>query len=184
MDEKLLPSDEATRSKRMVLHGLGGIGKTQIAVEYANSRRKNYSAVIWVSVRSEQTLKKTLATFAEKIPLPDFLDRSGHVLETRSGLENAYNGVKEWLDFPGNHKWLIVFDNVDKHEVIGTQQGDNSSGFDIRRFIPGQGTVIITTRLADLRRLGDSIEITEVPIDDGLSILCNASGRDADEDGE
>jgi len=183
MDKALIPPDKATRSRRVVLHGLGGIGKTQIAVEYANSRRKNFSAVFWISAKSEEVLKHMLAAFAERIPLQDVLDSSGQIIKTNDGFERAYTAVKEWLDLPDNHRWLIVFDNVDKHQPSGSGR-DDTKIFDIRHHIPGQGNVIITTRLADLRRLGEDIEIEKMSEEESLQILCNASGVHADEEGE
>jgi AAA+ ATPase superfamily predicted ATPase len=37
----------------IVLHGLGGIGKTQLAVEYARRHKDSYSAIFWLDIRDE-----------------------------------------------------------------------------------------------------------------------------------
>ena len=53
--------------KTVVVHGLGGMGKTQLALEYAEQHRKEYSAVFWVNSKSEDMLKQGYAAAAGRI---------------------------------------------------------------------------------------------------------------------
>lgn len=50
-----------------VIHGLGGMGKTQLAVAYAKRHRDKYSAVFWLNARDEATLKQAFVEVAERI---------------------------------------------------------------------------------------------------------------------
>jgi hypothetical protein len=51
-----------------VLHGLGGMGKTQLAVEFARCHHRRFSSVFWLERRSEDTLKRSTTSHASRIP--------------------------------------------------------------------------------------------------------------------
>jgi ATP/maltotriose-dependent transcriptional regulator MalT len=51
----------------VVLHGLGGIGKTQLAVAYAKRHKANYSAIFWLNSKDEDLLKQSFAIVARRI---------------------------------------------------------------------------------------------------------------------
>jgi ATP/maltotriose-dependent transcriptional regulator MalT len=55
--------------RTVVLYGLGGIGKTQLAIAYAKQYRDKYSAVFWLNIRDEDSLKQSFAK-AAKTPHP------------------------------------------------------------------------------------------------------------------
>ena len=60
---------DATVGRRTaVVHGLGGIGKTQLAIAYfVKQNRSHYSATIWLNARDETALKQSFARTAEWI---------------------------------------------------------------------------------------------------------------------
>ncbi|KAF8475539.1 P-loop containing nucleoside triphosphate hydrolase protein, partial [Kalaharituber pfeilii] len=143
---------------QIVLHGMGGMGKTQLAMEYIYRHFKNYSSVFWINAASEQTTKisfthimqqliKHHAKLSEKPDYPHIgrllgmagkLDSMGmFTVQQPSEEQHIVNAVKEWLTAEDNTKWLLVFDNFDDLE-----------SFDINDYIPtsAHGTVIITSR--------------------------------------
>jgi len=46
--------------KAVVLHGLGGIGKTQLSIAYAKRHKDSYSAIFWLNIKDENSLKQSL----------------------------------------------------------------------------------------------------------------------------
>ena len=64
IEHSLLQSDPQSGRKIRVLHGLGGIGKTQLAIAYARKHQEVYSAIICVNGNSKDTLLQSLAAFA------------------------------------------------------------------------------------------------------------------------
>jgi hypothetical protein len=68
LKEHLLPAWQQGCRKVAVLYGLGGIGKTQLSVEFARRHHNRFSAVFWLDARNEDSVKRSLAAFAGKIP--------------------------------------------------------------------------------------------------------------------
>ncbi|KAF8458523.1 P-loop containing nucleoside triphosphate hydrolase protein [Kalaharituber pfeilii] len=143
---------------QVVLHGMGGIGKTQLALEYVYRHSGNYSSMFWINAASEQTTRITFTHIMQQLikhhaslsDEPDYahigrllgmagkLDSTGmFIVQQSSEEQHVVNAVKEWLTAKDNTKWLLVFDNLDDLE-----------SFDINDYIPtsAHGTVIITSR--------------------------------------
>ena len=116
----------------LVLHGLGGVGKTQHAVQYAHERRDRYSQILWASAESEQTLRDALATLAElpELALP---------VETDFASLEKIRALRRW--FEGTENWLLILDNADFPEAARAIEGLLPSAH--------SGYVIITARVAE-----------------------------------
>lgn len=170
----ILTSDGSRRIA--VLHGLGGIGKTQLAVAYAKRYRHDYSAVFWLNIKDIDSLKQSFAQVTKQI-LRDHPSASGlSYLDTNGNLDEVVEAVKAWLSLPKNTRWLLVYDNYDNPKVPGN---DDAAAIDIRKFFPEsyQGSIIITTRLAQVK-VGCQVAIKKLTnIEDSFQILSNASGR-------
>jgi hypothetical protein len=66
LEDSLLPSC-VLRRRVFILHGLGGIRKTQLALEFARSHRNHFSAVFWLDGSDQDTLNENLSTVANRI---------------------------------------------------------------------------------------------------------------------
>src|SRR5262245_23836346 len=84
------------------LNGLGGIGKTQTALEYAYRHRQDYQIVLWGNAYARETLVSDFASMA------GLLNLSEKEVQDQS---EAANGVKRWLE--DNEGWLLILDNAD-----------------------------------------------------------------------
>ncbi|TPX13511.1 uncharacterized protein E0L32_005982 [Thyridium curvatum] len=107
-----------------VIHGIGGVGKTQVALEYTYRFREDYAYIFWVRAENSVELLTYFARFARALtPASAVQDQVTNV-----------KLVKDWLVQNGN--WLLVFDNADDPDV------------DLSLFwSPGShGSIIVTTQ--------------------------------------
>ena len=162
--------------KTVVVHGLGGMGKTQLVLAYAQQHRQEYSAIFWVNSKSADTLKQGYAAAAKRI----FREHPSlvHLKTVAEGgdLEEAVEAVKRWLSSAGNDRWLVIYDNYDTPKLPGH---DEPGTFDIRPLLPEthHGAVLITTRSSHLK-LGRRVAVKKLQdIEQSLEILANASER-------
>lgn len=168
MELILQPQSDISSSSRkvLVLGGMGGIGKTQLAISYAERHRTNYTSVFWLNATSEVSLKTSLQNVAYRA-LP---------LETVSKLkdEQIYIHVSNWLSEHDNTRWLLIFDNYD--------DPDEYSLYTYFPFV-AHGSIIVTTRQPD-RVNGDKVRVQSMSKEkDSLRVLATRSGRDNVESG-
>lgn len=187
-----------------VVHGLGGIGKTQLAIAYIKRNRSHYSAALWLNAKDETALKQSFARAAGWI-----LRHHPSVIYIKSALESrdldeTVKAVKRWLDEPMNDRWLVVYDNYD-NPLLGnqTEKGlasasfveastnsdddeDLATAFNLQKFLPetDHGAIIVTTR-SSMVKLGQTIHLRKLEdINDSLEVLASVSGREDLRQGE
>jgi NB-ARC domain len=160
----------------VVLHGLGGIGKTQLAITYARRHKEKYTAIFWLNTNDEDSLKLSFRDVAQQVlrhhPSTSVLSS----VDQDKDLDQVVSGVKAWLDFPQNTKWLMIYDNFDNPKTFSNT---DASAVDIRQFLPrsNHGSIIITTRSSQVRQ-GERIHVQKLlDIREGLEIVSNMSGR-------
>lgn len=164
LQKTLLPQGESQRQKIFVLHGLGGIGKTQLAVEFTRRHHSKFSSVFWLDGNSEDSLKQSIASYASRIPAGQITDSSRGYSKGNSGdIDAVVAEVVKWLARPDNTDWLLVFDNVDR-EYIVRSQGSDPLAYNVRDYFSGadHGSILITTRLLRLAQLGNSRQLAKV----------------------
>lgn len=121
------------------LHGLGGVGKTQMAVEYIYRYRHEYDVVWWIPSDQAFLVKTALAELAPNLGLPT---------AAVSGIDDAAKDALDALRRGEPYsKWLLVFDNADQPE-------------DLLDLIPRDlGHVLITSRNHRWGSLVDAIPV-------------------------
>jgi hypothetical protein len=162
LERALLPQRQNMRQKIFVLYGLGGIGKTQLAVEYTRRHHRKFGSVFWLDGSSEVSLKLSIGRCASRIPAGQISDTSRTYSASSEGnLDEVVGEVMGWLAQSDNTNWLVVFDNVDRD--YGPHAAD-SLAYDVRQYFSGadHGSVLITTRLARLEQLGGSQQVGKV----------------------
>ncbi|KAI9682556.1 MAG: hypothetical protein M1822_006854 [Bathelium mastoideum] len=164
----------STRST-VVLHGLGGMGKTQLAIAYAQRHKEKYTAIFWINTSDEDSLKLSFLDVARQIAR-DQPEASVLASVDMENLDDMVNAVKTWLSLSKNTHWLLIYDNYDNPRLSGN---NDRSTLDLRRFLPesDHGSIIVTTRSSKVT-LGRRMQLKKlVDIKHGLEILSNASGR-------
>jgi len=87
--------------------GLGGIGKTQIAVEYAYRYKEEYHAVLWISAASRETLIESFVTLARLLALPATDEHDPN---------RTVTAVQHWLTH--HTQWFLILDNADDSTLV------------------------------------------------------------------
>ncbi|KAI1325074.1 hypothetical protein F5Y16DRAFT_411663 [Xylariaceae sp. FL0255] len=158
--EQVFSSDRTSADRVVfVLHGLGGMGKTQFAADFVRKHHTEFSKVFWLDGRTEETLRRSLVMCATTIQNNAIGEQSHEKLFNCEGSVDALiMRVMNWLSRPGNTSWLLVFDNVDKDH-----HGRDSEAYDVTHYFPSSnGSILITTRLSRLAQLGHSRRLDKV----------------------
>lgn len=169
MQELLSP---ATRTQNVVaVSGLGGMGKTQLCIHYAELHRETYSSIFWLNAKDESTLKAGIVNLVMRVADGSSSPRASHL-----NPDEAVKWFQSWLSKSGNSRWLVIFDNYDDPDVPGMR---SATGYDLRRFFPPrqQGFILITTRVT---RLSFATQLKLRKLEEpreSLMILANRSGR-------
>jgi tetratricopeptide (TPR) repeat protein len=146
-----------TSSRTIVLLGMGGSGKTQLALEFCRQAEESlgFMAIIWIDASSPASVAQSYKIIAKNISK----DRQDDVESdaTISLVHNVLRGWKQW--------WLVVFDNYNSPKAFQSQG--------IRHYIPSgnNGCILFTSRHADSTRLGHSIAVSGMNDSESLSLL-------------
>ncbi|KAJ5540813.1 hypothetical protein N7494_005889 [Penicillium frequentans] len=98
------------QGSRVVLIGLGGVGKTQIAIEYCHwvQQRCPETWVFWIHTSNVGRFKESLRDLADQAEIPGRQDRNANIFQL----------IGNWLRDEKIRKWILVLDNVDDDELL------------------------------------------------------------------
>ncbi|CAI7640439.1 unnamed protein product [Penicillium pancosmium] len=163
IDEK-----NAVDASRIALVGLGGVGKSQIAIEYCYRVRDQSpdTWVLWLHASNITRFDQSCRHAADRLQIPHRNSPQANILQL----------LHDWLQDERN-KWLLILDNVDDdqflHEIPSMEQG--ARGWPVREYFPqgSNGSVIITSRykLAVSSMVEDSDIIAIDPMDEAHAIV-------------
>ncbi len=156
--EELLEDLREALSTRepVALYGLGGKGKTALAVEYLHRYQAYYEIVWWVRAEEPATLAAEYAALAGPLELPE-KDAPDQEAQVRAVCRHLGR-----LD-----KWLLVFDNA-------------GGPTDVKGFLPrgGGGHVLITSRNPAWRGLARPLEVEVLPRPEAVAFLLQRTGQE------
>jgi serine/threonine protein kinase len=135
--------------KTPAVSGLGGIGKTQIAIEYVYRYHSEYQFILWVR---GDTREKMLSDFAALSTMLNLKEQ--HEQEQRLVIE----AVRTWLR--KNTKWLLIIDNVEDLRLV-------------ERLLPSraQGHILLTTRTQTTGNIAQCIDLGKMTLEEGALFL-------------
>ena len=105
--ETLFSEEPKNYNRRVALYGLGGIGKTQVALEYVFANQTYYEHIYWVSAATQAALVHGYQCIARRIGLKS---------AQRAVTIEFIPDVLQW--FRRSEKWLLIIDNLDDIEVL------------------------------------------------------------------
>ncbi|KAL2195759.1 hypothetical protein P885DRAFT_70379 [Corynascus similis CBS 632.67] len=155
------PSTGGTWQPRACLYGLGGIGKTQIALAYVFWLRETRPdiSIFWVHASTAERFRQAYTSIAQECQIAGYDDPITNVLPL----------VKKWLERKDRGRWLMVIDNADDKEVFfgqktGSAVDEGSSGHEgnLGRYIPqcAHGAILGKHLIELLRVWLDGVDTT------------------------
>ncbi|GHO97453.1 hypothetical protein KSF_075010 [Reticulibacter mediterranei] len=135
---RLKGSQLVALTQSSAITGLGGIGKTQVAIEYAYRYRHEYNTILWLAAETTESLMNSLQQMVDLLQQPQFQQKEQ---------AQIVKAVQNWL---GTHsEWLLICDNVEDLNLL-------------QAVLPPlrQGAMLLTTRR---QALGPLAELLELP---------------------
>jgi hypothetical protein len=141
----LLPESHPDQRKLEIVSGLGGIGKTQLAIQFVKLHEDKFSSTFFIDAHSQESVSRTFLGIHLLLWGDCNKQASGIVDESKMLDTRMISEVLDWFCLDGNTRWLLIFDNVDR-------QPSDPDGIDITAFFPpcNRGSILITTRLNPL----------------------------------
>lgn len=147
--------DTASSFKQPVaLSGLGGMGKTQIALEYAYRYREEYQVVLWAKADSQEVLISELVSIATLLKLPG---------QHEQDQQYALAAVKRWLEVHAN--WLLILDNIEDLTLVHTYLPTTT-----------RGHILLTTNSQIMHGIARRLDIDKMEPEDGVLLLLRRVG--------
>ena len=163
MDKYLLNESKGTT---VVLLGMGGSGKTQLALDCWQrvKTKSNFSAVIWIDASSPATVAQSYSNIALKVT-----GGSESIIDAEESMKIVERALQEQ-----GGRWLVVLDNFDNPKAF---QSHN-----IQHYIPTvqNGSTLFTSRHTDSERLGHVIRVSKMSEDESVNLLLHQSTSDAE----
>ena len=140
------------RDRMQIITGMGGVGKTQLALEYAYRHTENYPLIWWANASDASALQSSFASFAQQLGIAP------------SRIPNELReAVCAELEKRGN--WLLILDDARDRETV-------------RHFIPKRGGhILITSRASNWEGIGKSFCLRVLERAEAIDLLIKRSGR-------
>ncbi|MCA9952844.1 MAG: tetratricopeptide repeat protein, partial [Anaerolineales bacterium] len=137
--------------------GLGGVGKTQLALAFSYQHQNSYSLVYWLRSGDRPTLGSDMLVLAQTLKLA----------QADTDVETGRAVLMRWLA-QTKRPWLLVFDNVDTLEPR-----------DMQEFVPksGPGHVLITSRNPGWSSLAVVLQTDVFTPDEAVTFLLDRTGQ-------
>jgi len=143
------------------VYGLGGIGKTRTAIEFAHRYAEEYTALLFVRAESPESLHANLAALCGSLVL-DLAEKEARELDVQ------VNAALHWLQqHPG---WFLILDNVDTEEAAQAVE-------ELLVRLAGVGQVLITSRISRWSASIESLALDVLAVEDATDFLLERTAK-------
>jgi len=155
MEEALAKGEVAALTQPQAITGLGGVGKTQLAVEYAYRHAADYDIVWWVRSEEQVTMATDFASLGPELRPP---------IELIADLDRNVTAVKRRLE--QTSRWLVIFDNAPDAGSVSETLPRSSTGH-----------VLITSRDQNWLSLARTFPVRTLERKDAVKFLLERTGQ-------
>lgn len=143
---RLPPVLSETHLQVSALCGLGGVGKTQIALEYAYCHIQDYRAVFWIEAETLERIHSSILRIAEVLDLPE---------RTEMKQQRIVTALQRWL--ATHSQWLLIWDGLENLDLL-------------QPFLSPlqKGALLITTRCQALGSLARGLPVAPMLLEEGI----------------
>jgi tetratricopeptide (TPR) repeat protein/DNA-binding XRE family transcriptional regulator len=153
LHQQLAPSRRLAISQ--AISGLGGVGKTQVALEYVYRHQRDYQHVLWARADSRESLISEFERLAADLDLPGNKDQDPNRV-----VAAVQNWLRQYLD------WLLILDNIEDLGLVNS-------------FVPPDhlGFVLLTTRMRVTERVAPALQLDCMTDEEGALLLLRRTKR-------
>ncbi|MCX7840919.1 MAG: FxSxx-COOH system tetratricopeptide repeat protein, partial [Anaerolineae bacterium] len=141
------------------LHGLGGVGKTQLAVEYAYRYASEYDIVWWIRAESPMLIATDLALLAAPLQLPERDERDQNIV-----VQAVLRALAQ------RERWLLIFDNAEDARDVRAFLPQERGAIELRH------NILITSRNPNWGALARPLDVQVLPRDEAITFLLRRIG--------
>ncbi|MFF0200030.1 FxSxx-COOH system tetratricopeptide repeat protein [Streptomyces sp. NPDC005017] len=155
--EEQLASQDTAAVLPNALHGLGGVGKSQLALEYVYTHQHDYRVICWIPAERESLILAALATLAGQLGVAPVAQDTVGAPAANTAVPAVLEALRTGAPYDN---WLLVFDNAEDVEAV-------------RQFFPtnGPGKVIVTSRNRAWERVATSLPVNVFEREESVELL-------------
>ena len=145
----------AVLTQSFALSGMGGIGKTQTAIEYAYRHTQHYSALFWIDAETSERMLESYTSIASLLSLST---------QYEADQQKIVASVIRWLI--SHRDWLLIIDNLEERTLI-------------QPILPAlhSGSLLLTTRMQALGTIAQPLAMERMTVQEGAQLLLRRAGR-------
>ncbi|MFG2881492.1 FxSxx-COOH system tetratricopeptide repeat protein [Streptomyces sp. NPDC048297] len=155
--EEQLASQDTAAVLPNALHGLGGVGKSQLALEYVYTHQHDYRVICWIPAERESLVLAALASLAGQLGVAPAGQDSAGAPAANTAVPAVLEALRTGAPYDN---WLLVFDNAEDVDAV-------------RQFFPtnGPGKVIVTSRNRAWERVATSLPVNVFEREESVELL-------------